>query len=166
MSYLARVGIGYDFHRVVNQVGASIPICGVQFECDLKVQAHSDGDVALHAVTDAILGAMAQGNIGTHFPNTDERWRNCESKVFVQCANKLVLDAGGKLINIDMTIVCERPKIMPRSFEMRKCLAKILDMDIQNISVKAVTTEGMGSIGRGEGIAVQAICSIMMPYRT
>ncbi|WHQ47090.1 MAG: 2-C-methyl-D-erythritol 2,4-cyclodiphosphate synthase [Candidatus Midichloria sp.] len=161
--YITRVGIGYDVHRLRKAAeGGFVPICGIKLLCDYTVEAHSDGDVGLHALTDAILGAIANGNIGSHFPATDEKWCNKESKFFVQYANELVEKIGGQITNIDITIICEYPKVMPKSLEMRQFIADILVVNLEQVSVKATTTEKMVFFGRQEGIAAQAICSILI----
>ncbi|MDJ1407558.1 MAG: 2-C-methyl-D-erythritol 2,4-cyclodiphosphate synthase [Candidatus Midichloria sp.] len=161
--YITRVGIGYDVHKLIKvSAGGFVPICGIKLPCDYIIDAHSDGDVGLHALTEAILGAVANGNIGSHFPATDEKWCNQESKFFVQYANDLIKEIGGQIINIDITIICEHPKVMPRSLEMRQFIADILSINLDQVGVKATTTEKMGFLGRQEGIAAQAICGILM----
>lgn len=162
---MQRVGIGIDVHKLISRTNSAIPICGILLPCDYVVEAHSDGDVGLHAITEAILGAIAEGNIGTHFPPSDMRWQNVASEFFLFHANQLLKKKKGYIINIDVTIVCEQPKIMPHAVAMRQNIAKILELDIEQVSVKATTTELMGFLGRKEGIMAQAICSIAMPKR-
>lgn len=162
---IMRVGIGYDVHRLIKAQDNNgfVLVCGIKLPCKFFVKAHSDGDVGLHALTEAILGAIAAGNIGMHFPATDERWCNKESKFFVQYAANRIREICGQFINADITIICEEPKIMPRSLEMRQFIADILLVSIEQISVKATTTEKMGFLGRSKGIAAQAVCSILYP---
>ena len=161
---VTRVGIGYDVHKLIRiSNDGFIPVCGIKLPCKFLIEAHSDGDVGLHSLTEAILGAMAMGNIGVHFSSADERWHNMESKFFVKHAVNLMREKGGQLINVDITIICEKPKIMARSLEMRQFIADLLLVNIEQISVKATTTEKMGFLGREEGIAAQAICSVLCP---
>ena len=152
-----RTGNGYDVHRLI--AGAELWLCGVKIEHDFGLLGHSDADVALHAVTDAMLGALALGDIGDHFPPTDEKWRGAASYQFVRHAVKMASDKGFQLGNVDVTIICEAPKIGPHRQAMRARLAEILSADIDCISVKATTTERLGFTGRGEGIAALATVS-------
>jgi 2-C-methyl-D-erythritol 4-phosphate cytidylyltransferase / 2-C-methyl-D-erythritol 2,4-cyclodiphosphate synthase len=154
---LYRTGNGFDVHRLV--AGAELWLCGVKIEHSHGLLGHSDADVALHAITDAMLGALALGDIGDHFPPSDPQWRGASSDQFAMHALKLASEAGYTLGNVDVTIICEAPKIGPHRDEMRLRLADILATDITNISVKATTTELLGFAGRGEGIAAQAIVS-------
>jgi 2-C-methyl-D-erythritol 4-phosphate cytidylyltransferase/2-C-methyl-D-erythritol 2,4-cyclodiphosphate synthase len=156
-----RTGLGYDAHRF--GPGEAVWLCGVKIEHDQSLIGHSDADVALHALTDAILGAIGQGDIGDHFPPSDPQWRGAASEVFLRHGAKLVAAKGGVLINIDVTLICEQPKIKPHRQAMREKLAEILALPLDRISVKATTTEGMGFTGRREGIAAQAIASVDMP---
>lgn len=149
-----RIGTGYDVHRLGR--GRGVTLCGVEIACDMALIGHSDADVAMHALTDAILGAVGAGDIGSHFPPTDDRWRGASSDVFLKHACTLVSDAGFMIGNVDVTIICERPKVGPHRDEMRLSLAKIMGIEASNISVKATTTEKLGFTGRGEGIAAQA----------
>jgi len=158
-----RVGIGYDVHRLFKKIGSSLKICGVEFFCDLGIEAHSDGDVALHALTDAILGAIAAGDIGLHFPPTDPKWLNADSTVFLKHAVDLVNNINGVISNIDIIVICEEPKIMQKCMEIRENLANIIKIKLDRINIKATTTEKLGFLGKGEGIAAQAVCSIMIP---
>ena len=123
---------------------------------------HSDADAGLHALTDAILGAIGAGDIGDHFPPTDPQWRGASSDVFLRHAAALVAARGGRLVNVDVTLVCERPKIKPHREAMRARLAQILDLPLDRVSVKATTTEGMGFTGREEGLAAQAVAAVEM----
>lgn len=152
-----RTGNGFDVHRLV--VGAELWLCGIKIEHSHGLLGHSDADVALHAITDAMLGALALGDIGDHFPPSDVKWRGASSDQFVIHALKLAAGKGYKLGNVDVTIICEAPKIGPYRAGMRARLAEILATDIDNISVKATTTEQLGFTGRGEGISAQATVS-------
>ncbi len=153
-----RVGTGFDVHRLVN--GDGIWLCGIFLPGPKSLSGHSDADVALHAVTDAILGAAALGDIGDHFPPTDPQWRGASSDQFAAYAVKLAADKGYSLGNVDLTIICEAPKIGPHRENMRNRLAEILCADLSRISVKATTTELLGFTGRGEGIAAQAAITL------
>ncbi|MEM7700537.1 MAG: bifunctional 2-C-methyl-D-erythritol 4-phosphate cytidylyltransferase/2-C-methyl-D-erythritol 2,4-cyclodiphosphate synthase [Pseudomonadota bacterium] len=155
---LIRVGQGYDVHRLVE--GEELWLCGVEFEHTHGLSGHSDADVALHAITDAVLGAIGNGDIGTHFPPSDPQWKGARSAQFLQHAVKLAKNAGYALGNIDLTIICEAPKIGPHRPVMRTELARITGLDEGAISVKATTTERLGFTGREEGIAAQATISV------
>ncbi len=159
-----RTGFGYDVHRLVdgNGDGGKIRLCGVNIPFDRNLLGHSDADVGLHALTDAILGAIGEGDIGEHFPPTDSRWKGLDSEVFVTRALELVGEKGAKINNVDITIVCEAPKIGPYRNEMRTSISGMLGLDKSRISVKATTTEGLGATGRGEGIAAQAVATLSM----
>jgi len=153
-----RVGQGYDVHRL--EEGEELWLCGVQLDHTHGLSGHSDADVALHAVTDAVLGAIGDGDIGTHFPPSDPQWKGARSGQFVEHAVKLTKEAGYALGNIDLTIICEAPKIGPHRPAMRAELARLTGLEEGAISVKATTTERLGFTGRGEGIAAQAIISV------
>lgn len=152
-----RSGSGFDVHRLV--AGEELWLCGVRVPHNKGLVGHSDADVAMHALTDAILGAMALGDIGDHFPPSDAQWRGASSDQFLAHAMKLARDKGYNLANADVTIICEAPKIGPHKLSMRQRLAEIMDVDIDLISVKATTTEMLGFTGRGEGIAAQALAT-------
>jgi 2-C-methyl-D-erythritol 4-phosphate cytidylyltransferase/2-C-methyl-D-erythritol 2,4-cyclodiphosphate synthase len=149
-----RSGNGFDVHRLVPD--AELWLCGVQIPHDRGLDGHSDADVAMHALTDAILGAIAKGDIGDHFPPSDPQWRGASSDRFLSHAMKLARDDGFELSNADVTIICEQPKVGPFRGKMRERLADIMAVDVDRISVKATTTEMLGFTGRGEGIAAQA----------
>lgn len=149
-----RSGNGFDVHRLVTD--AELWLCGVQIPHDKGLEGHSDADVAMHALTDAILGAIAQGDIGDHFPPSDPQWRGASSDRFLAHATELARADGFELSNADVTIICEQPKIGPFRAKMRERLAEIMSVDVDRISVKATTTEMLGFTGRGEGIAAQA----------
>lgn len=156
-----RIGQGFDVHRF--EPGQSVMLCGVAIAHDKKLAGHSDADVALHALTDAILGAIAQGDIGQHFPPSDPKWKGAASHLFLQHAGGLVREAGGEILNLDVTIICEAPRIGPHRAAMQQRIEQILDLPAGSASVKATTTEGLGFTGRGEGIAAQAIASVRLP---
>ena len=158
--FSTRTGSGYDLHTY--KKGKGILIGGYLLECDYEIEAHSDGDVAIHAVIDALLGAACKGDIGQHFPDTDPKWKNCDSRDMLKAVNHLLRKNGTKIINIDLTIICEKPKISEYKTKMEKSLSKILGLKSQRINIKATTTEKMGFLGREEGIAAQAVCSVSM----
>lgn len=158
-----RIGTGFDVHKFDDLEGQyTIMLCGVSIPYNRRILAHSDGDVALHAVTDAILGAMSAGDIGDYFPPTEERWKGCDSSFFLKHVCDMLKNKGGSLGNVDLTIICQEPKISPHKEDMKKKLAEILGVDRSVVSVKATTTEHLGFTGRKEGIAVQASCLIYM----
>lgn len=154
-----RVGMGYDVHQLVE--GEELWLCGVRIAHDKGLSGHSDADVAIHALVDALLGALGQGDIGQHFPPSDAQWRGASSDRFLAHAASLMAHAGYALGNADVTIICEAPKIGPHREAMRDRLAAILGVDKGRVSVKATTTERLGFTGRGEGIASQAIVSLV-----
>lgn len=156
-----RVGTGYDVHAF--DEGDACIIGGVAIPHDKKLKGHSDADVGLHAITDAILGAIADGDIGTHFPPSDPRWKGAKSDIFLKDAVRRVNDLGGKLSNIDMTIVCEEPKIGPHRPAIREAIADICNLSINRISVKATTSERLGFTGRKEGVAAIATVCVRLP---
>ncbi len=154
-----RVGTGYDVHRLAD--GEELWLCGVRIEHQKGLAGHSDADVAIHALVDALLGAVGAGDIGQHFPPSDPQWRGASSDRFLAQAVRLVDEAGYAIGNIDLTIVCEAPKIGPYREAMRARLAAILGVDTAQVSVKATTTEKLGFTGRGEGIAAQAVATVI-----
>ena len=156
-----RIGTGFDVHAFSD--GDKVILCGIEIPHTHALQGHSDADVALHALTDAILGAIAEGDIGSHFPPSDPQWRGAPSRVFLEHAASLVTERNGSIGNIDLTIICEAPKVGPHREAMRKSLSDILGIDPGRISVKATTTEKLGFTGRGEGIAAQAAVTIRLP---
>ncbi|MEQ8411917.1 MAG: bifunctional 2-C-methyl-D-erythritol 4-phosphate cytidylyltransferase/2-C-methyl-D-erythritol 2,4-cyclodiphosphate synthase [Erythrobacter sp.] len=153
-----RIGQGFDVHRLVQ--GEELWLCGVRIEHEKGLAGHSDADVALHAITDAVLGAVAQGDIGTHFPPSDPQWAGARSGRFLEHAVSLARDAGYALSNIDLTIICEAPRIGPHRPTMRAEVARLTGIAESAISIKATTTERLGFTGRGEGIAAQAIVGL------
>lgn len=154
-----RMGTGFDVHRL--GPGDGVNLCGITVPSDMELIGHSDADVALHAITDAILGAIANGDIGSHFPPTDPRWKGASSDRFLMHACDLMRDAGYELGNVDLTIICERPKVGPHRDAMRARTAEICGVGVERISVKATTTENLGFTGRGEGIAAQAAVTVI-----
>ncbi|WP_119165477.1 bifunctional 2-C-methyl-D-erythritol 4-phosphate cytidylyltransferase/2-C-methyl-D-erythritol 2,4-cyclodiphosphate synthase [Algihabitans albus] len=156
-----RVGQGFDVHRF--GPGEAVILCGLRIPHSQALVGHSDADVALHALTDAILGALADGDIGSHFPPSDPTWRGAESARFLQHAGTLVTARGGRLLHCDVTLICEAPKISPHRPAMRQRVADILGLAVERISVKATTTEKLGFTGRGEGIAAQATATLELP---
>ncbi len=155
------IGMGYDVHRLVSD--KELWIGGIQIEHSHGLSGHSDADVALHALTDAILGALAEGDIGQHFPPSDSQWKDASSDRFLAYAGERVTERGGEIHSIDLTIICEAPKIGPHREAIRARIAEILRLPVERVSVKATTTEGLGFAGRREGIAAQAIASIALP---
>jgi 2-C-methyl-D-erythritol 2,4-cyclodiphosphate synthase len=153
-----RVGIGYDVHRLVE--GRPLIIGGVHVPFDRGLLGHSDADVLLHAVTDALLGAAALGDIGTHFPDTDEQWRGADSLTLLAQSGKLISDAGFRVLNVDATVALQLPKLRPYIDEMRERIAEALGLDAGQVSVKASTTEKLGFVGTGDGAAAFAICAL------
>lgn len=158
---ITRVGQGFDAHRF--GPGDGVWLCGVKIAHDLSLIGHSDADAGLHALTDAILGAIGAGDIGDHFPPSDPRWRGASSDRFLVHALELARARGGRVVNVDVTLICEQPRIKPHREAMRARLAELLALPLDRISVKATTTEGMGFTGRSEGIAAQALAAVDMP---
>jgi len=156
-----RTGTGFDVHRF--GPGDHVTLCGVAVPHDRGLQGHSDADVGMHAVTDAIYGALAQGDIGRHFPPSDPQWKGADSAVFLRHAVEMATNAGYRISNIDCTLICEFPKIGPHATVMQACMAEIMGMNPDRVSVKATTSEKLGFTGRGEGIAAQAIATLMQP---
>ena len=156
-----RIGSGYDVHRW--GPGGSVWLCGIEVPHDQTLIGHSDADAGLHALTDAILGALADGDIGDHFPPTDPKWKGASSDQFLRHAADLVTARGGRIINVDVTLICERPKVKPHRQAMRERIASLLSLPLDAVSVKATTTEGLGFTGRGEGLAAQAVATVDLP---
>ena len=157
-----RFGTGFDVHKFSDEAGP-IWLGGIKLVSDRRMLAHSDGDVGLHALCDAIFGALADGDIGAHFPPSDPQWQNADSTIFLDFATKRVLARGGHIMNLDLTFICETPKIGPHRDAIRHRIAEICGISIDRVSVKATTSEGLGFTGRGEGIAAQASASITLP---
>ena len=151
-----RIGHGYDVHRLVE--GRELIIGGVKIPHTLGLLGHSDADVLLHAVMDAVLGALALGDIGKHFPDSDEKYRGISSLALLAEVASLMKNKGASVVNIDCTIIAQRPKLSPYIQQMREAIAKTFSCDINRINVKATTEEGLGFSGRGEGISAHAVC--------
>jgi 2-C-methyl-D-erythritol 4-phosphate cytidylyltransferase/2-C-methyl-D-erythritol 2,4-cyclodiphosphate synthase len=150
-----RIGQGFDVHRFKR--GRPLKLCGWTIPNELGLDGHSDADVALHAVTDAVLGALARGDVGEYFPDTDPKWCGADSSIFVSHAMDMAAAEGFDLVNCDLTLIGDRPRIAPYREQLRASLARILGVPLSVVSVKATTTEGLGFIGRGEGVAAFAI---------
>ncbi|KIL98806.1 2-C-methyl-D-erythritol 4-phosphate cytidylyltransferase / 2-C-methyl-D-erythritol 2 4-cyclodiphosphate synthase [Paramagnetospirillum magnetotacticum MS-1] len=157
-----RSASGYDVHRF-DPAKKSVWLCGVEIPHEAGLEGHSDADVSLHALTDAVLGAISAGDIGHHFPPTDPKWKGAASDQFLAHAGSLVTAKGGRIVNVDVTIICERPKVGPHRAAMAARVAEILGISQDRVSVKATTTEGLGFTGRREGIAAQAMASVWLP---
>ncbi|ABS64739.1 2C-methyl-D-erythritol 2,4-cyclodiphosphate synthase [Parvibaculum lavamentivorans DS-1] len=155
-----RTGLGYDVHRF--GPGDYVWLCGVKVPHDAGLVGHSDADAGLHAITDAVLGAIGAGDIGRHFPPSDPKWKGAPSEIFLAHAAKLATEAGARVSNVDVTLICELPKIGPHADAMRARIADILGIEKGRVSVKATTTEGLGFTGRGEGLAAQAIVTLII----
>ncbi|MDJ0942116.1 MAG: bifunctional 2-C-methyl-D-erythritol 4-phosphate cytidylyltransferase/2-C-methyl-D-erythritol 2,4-cyclodiphosphate synthase [Kiloniellales bacterium] len=160
-----RCGTGFDVHRFGPPVpgGLTIRLCGVAVPHDRALLGHSDADVGLHASTDAILGALGEGDIGSHFPPSDPQWKGADSAVFLRAAGELAAARGARIVHLDVTLICEAPKVGPRRAAMVARIAEILGLDRGRVSVKATTTESLGFTGRREGIAAQATASLDLP---
>lgn len=154
-----RIGQGYDVHAFGD--GDHVMLGGVRVPHDRGVVAHSDGDVVLHALCDAILGALALGDIGVHFPPSDDRWKDADSRTFLRHCNALAAERGWQVGNVDVTVVCERPKVGPHAGAMRAAVAADLGIALDAVSIKATTSERMGFTGRGEGLVAQAVCLLV-----
>ncbi len=154
-----RIGYGYDVHRLVE--GRPLILGGIEIPFEKGLLGHSDADVLLHAISDALLGAAALGDIGKHFPDTDPRWEGADSKVLLREVAILVAREGFKISNVDATVAMQRPKLRPHIDEMRRCIAGILGLYVDEVSVKATTTEQMGFVGTGEGVAAHAVCLLL-----
>ena len=155
---MSLAGIGYDSHRLAE--GRRLILGGVDIPSELGLEGHSDADVLTHAVIDALLGAAGLGDIGEHFPDTEERWRDADSLELLRSVVAVISAAGLKVVNIDCTVVMERPKLGPHRAEIRVRLAQVLGLEEKRVNVKATTGEGIGFVGRGEGVAALAIASL------
>jgi 2-C-methyl-D-erythritol 4-phosphate cytidylyltransferase/2-C-methyl-D-erythritol 2,4-cyclodiphosphate synthase len=163
--YESRVGIGFDVHEFCNFGEGEehfIKICGIKIAHTEKIKAHSDGDVAIHSIMDAILGAIGEGDIGEHFPPSDNRWKNIDSCEMLKIVNKLLKKKGGRIINLDLVIMAEAPKINNYKGAMKQKISDIIGIDEKLVNIKATTTEKLGFIGRKEGLAAQAIANIVI----
>ncbi len=157
-----RIGIGYDVHRLVE--GRPLIIGGVRLHHEKGLDGHSDADVLLHAISDALLGAAALGDIGLHFPDTDPRWRGVDSAELLAAVGRMIDGAGYRISNIDATVVLEKPKLRPHIDSMRKAVADALGIVIGQVSIKATTTERLGFIGQEAGAAAYAVCLLETAY--
>lgn len=160
-AYEHRSGQGFDVHRFCQ--GDELTLCGVKIPHAFALDGHSDADVAMHALTDALLGAIGEQDIGSHFPPGESQWKGAASDIFLSKARDLINDRGASIVNVDVTIICEEPKIGPHRPAMRKNIADILGIDEHRVSIKATTTELLGFTGRKEGIAAQAIANVKSP---
>jgi 2-C-methyl-D-erythritol 2,4-cyclodiphosphate synthase len=158
---MIHVGIGYDVHPLV--AGRKLILGGVEIPHTKGLDGHSDADVLMHAICDAVLGAIGEGDIGQFFPNTDSRWKNAPSKIFLQEAARQVHFRRGKIVNIDASLIAQEPKVMPFAQEMKIQIASALGINVAKVGVKATTNEHLGFIGRGEGIAAMAVASVELP---
>lgn len=156
-----RVGMGYDVHRFT--ADSPLVLGGVEIPHDRGLLGHSDADVLVHAVCDALLGAAGMGDIGLHFPDTDQRYKDVSSLLLLKRVGKMLIESGFSIINIDATILAERPKISPHRLKMQQNIARTLNVGASLVNIKATTTEGLGAIGRGEGIG--AMCVAMIGYK-
>lgn len=161
-----RTGMGFDAHRLVDHDAAStasqrmVKLCGVAISFEKRLEGHSDADVGYHALVDALLGAVGAGDIGLHFPPSDPKWRGADSARFVLHAQKVLMDKNATILSVDLTIICEKPRITPHRDAMVENIARLLHIDRERVNIKSTTTERMGFTGRGEGIAVQAIATV------
>ncbi|MBU0799775.1 MAG: bifunctional 2-C-methyl-D-erythritol 4-phosphate cytidylyltransferase/2-C-methyl-D-erythritol 2,4-cyclodiphosphate synthase [Alphaproteobacteria bacterium] len=162
-SMRTRTGMGFDVHAFAQIMGGPVRLCGVDVDHPHRLYGHSDADVALHAITDALLGAIAAGDIGEHFPPTDPQWKGLDSAYFLSEAVRMITDKKGEIVNIDVTIICESPKIGPHRAKMQERVAEICNIAVDQVNIKATTTEKMGFTGREEGIAAQAIATVQVP---
>ncbi len=158
-----RIGQGFDVHRF--GPGEAVVLGGIRIAHTHGIVAHSDGDVLLHALCDALLGAIAEGDIGRHFPDTDPRWKGADSRALLRQCMLLVKDAGFRVGNVDLTVIAERPKVAPHADAIRANIAKDLGCSVRDVGLKATTTEGLGFTGRREGIAAQAI-ALLLPLES
>ncbi|MFO1501352.1 MAG: 2-C-methyl-D-erythritol 2,4-cyclodiphosphate synthase [Verrucomicrobiota bacterium] len=156
-----RVGIGYDVHRLVE--GRKLVLGGVDIPHGKGLDGHSDADVLMHAICDAVLGAIGEADIGHFFPNTDPRWRGVPSKTFLEEAARQVAFREGTLINVDATVIAQQPKLAPHLEAMKRNIALALNLNVQHIGIKATTNEHLGFLGREEGIAAMAVASVDLP---
>lgn len=159
-----RLGTGFDVHSF--EPGDFVTLCGVRVKHTHKLNGHSDSDAPLHALTDALLGAIGAGDIGDHFPPSDMQWKGADSAIFLRHARDLIAARGGRIVNVDLTILAERPKIAPHRGAMRACVAGILEIDIDRVGLKATTMETLGFIGRREGLAAMASASVALPMKS
>jgi len=158
---MVKVGIGYDVHALVQ--GRKLILGGVDIPHTKGLEGHSDADVLMHAICDAILGALGESDIGHFFPNTDPRWRGAASRVFLEEAGRQVAERRGRIVNLDATIIAQEPKIFPHIMEMKNHIAAALKLKTEQVGIKATTNEHLGFLGREEGIAAMAVTSLEVP---
>ena len=156
-----RLGNGFDVHAFGD--GDRVMLCGVEIPFEKGLSGHSDADVGMHAITDAIYGALAEGDIGQHFPPSDPQWKGAASRIFLEHAANRARGRGFDITNVDCTLICEEPKIGPHAAAMRQAIADILNLDAARVSIKATTSERLGFTGRGEGIAAIATAALLAP---
>ena len=161
LSVMNRVGIGYDVHQL--KAGRPLILGGVVIEHDTGLDGHSDADVLMHAICDAVLGAIGEGDIGSFFPPSDPQWKNAPSKIFLEEAARQITKRNGQLINVDAMLIAEAPKITPHIPAMKENIAAALGIAADAVGVKATTNETMGFVGRGEGMAAHAVASVELP---
>ena len=159
-----RMGIGYDVHRLVKQ--RKLVLGGVTFDGEMGLEGHSDADVLCHAIGDALLGALALGDLGTHFPPSDDRWKDASSLELLRMIRAMLEGRGAQVVNVDASVVCEEPKLSPRREEMVMNVAEALRVGADQVSIKATTNEKLGFAGRGEGIAAMAVAVVTPGTRT
>lgn len=157
-----RIGTGFDVHRFAE--GSAVWLCGVEIPHTQKLEGHSDADVALHALTDALLGTIGDGDIGQHFPPSDPKWKGAASHLFLEDAARRVRERGGRIVNVDVTLLAEAPRIGPHRPAMQARVAQILGIAADRVGVKATTMEELGSIGRREGIVAMASALVLLPF--
>ena len=158
---VVRTGIGYDVHRLSE--GRPLWLGGVEIEHDMGLDGHSDADVLMHAICDAVLGALGQGDIGSFFPPSEPQWKDAPSRIFLEKAAELVAEADGKIVNIDATLIAEAPKVLPHVPAMKVAVAQALYISPGQVGIKATTNELLGFIGRGEGMAAMAVAGVNLP---
>jgi 2-C-methyl-D-erythritol 2,4-cyclodiphosphate synthase len=158
---MVHVGIGYDVHALVE--GRKLILGGVEIPHSKGLEGHSDADVLMHAICDAILGALGEADIGHFFPNTDPRWKGVQSRIFLNEAMRMVGFREGKIVNVDATVIAQAPKIFPHVHNMKINIAEALELNIQRVGIKATTNELLGFVGREEGIAAMAVASVDLP---
>lgn len=161
MGYRPATGNGFDVHEF--EPGDRVILCGVPIPYSAKLKGHSDADAGFHAITDALLGAISAGDIGDHFPPTEEKWRGAPSELFLAHARDLIAAKGGRIANVDLTVICEAPKVKPYRAAMREATARVLGLALDQVAIKATTTEGLGFTGRREGLAALATACVMLP---
>ena len=154
-------GIGYDVHRLAE--GRPLWLGGVEIAHDRGLDGHSDADVLMHAICDAVLGALGHGDIGSFFPPSDPQWKDAPSRIFLEKAAELVTEAGGRIVNVDATVIAEAPKILPHVPAMKAAVAQALSIPPNRVGIKATTNELLGFLGRGEGIAAMAVAGVNRP---